>query len=136
MKQTIMKLLLGIYFLFLVGLVSTSPPIPKHSFEKRVLKSQMVVTRKCLCRLCRGPIHLRSGEKRQEGSSFLVMGAKSLTTTFQCVPPAANRPLSPLYSTRQRLESDNLGLSFSDVSPIRLANQVSSTTTDNNGKHF
>ena len=83
-KQTIMKLLVRVCFLSLVTLVSTSPPI--HSFEKRVL-AKMVETRKCLCHLCRVPILLRSGKKRQGGSSFPVMGVRSLTTTFQCVPP-------------------------------------------------
>ena len=53
MKQTIMKLLLGIYFL--VGLVSTSPPIPKHSFEKRVLEKPNGGDKKVFVSFVQGP---------------------------------------------------------------------------------
>ena len=94
MKQTIMKLLLGIYFLFLVGLVSTSPPIPKHSFEKRVLEKPNGGDKKVFVSFVQGPYTFK---KRREKAGRVI---------FSCNGCQKFDHYLPVCATRGRIDSD------------------------------
>ena len=89
MKQTIMKLLLGIYFLFLVGLVSTSPPIPKHSFEK-----PNGGDKKVFVSFVQGPYTFK---KRREKAGRVI---------FSCNGCQKFDHYLPVCATRGRIDSD------------------------------
>ena len=98
MKQTIMKLLLGIYFLFLVGLVSTSPPIPKHSFEKCVLEKPNGGDKKVFVSFVQGPYTFK---KRREKAGRVIFSCNGCQKFDHYLPVCATSSKQTIVSVIQ-----------------------------------
>ena len=94
MKETIMKLLPGICVLLLLTLVTTSPQVPKHSFEKRVLSKPDGGDKKVFVSFVQGPYTFK---KRKEKAGRVI---------FSCNGCQKFDHYLPVCATRGRIDSD------------------------------